>query len=246
MSIWNLTKWALVLGIIMLTGLNASWIAPAPKGALKLIAAHGIDADKDGCINQGGLDRAFQDHAEIVVVPTAPRKGCSTLSEAIYYGPARKFMADMGSDASDAAATRAVFAGRKRDIDKRYSFTGDAAAVADISKTNPQAWAWSAAQARACFDAYVRTGWTSIMPAICAGKTITVPLDQQWKAWGWPKRFMARMDAAKVRVILTGPATPDGTITGLSALEQIPQVPRDFTGYLWVEDIGLIGPALRR
>ena len=98
------------------------------------------------------------------------------------------------------------------------------------------------------FDTHVSNGiYTLSSPlSIAAGKTIIIPLDQQWKAWGWPKRFMARMDAAKVRVILSGPASADGTMVGLTALEQIPQVPRDFTGYLWVEDIDLIGPALRR
>jgi glycerophosphoryl diester phosphodiesterase len=91
----------------------------------------------------------------------------------------------------------------------------------------------------------VKLGWTGLVPASCKGKTILVPLDQKWKVWGWPKRFTARMDGARVHVILTGPSGANKALTGIATPEQIPEIPREFKGYLWVEDIGVIGPGLR-
>jgi hypothetical protein len=35
-------------------------------------------------------------------------------------------------------------------------------------------------------------------------------------------------------------------VTGIEQPEQLGDVPRDFRGYLWVEDIWNVGPALQR
>jgi hypothetical protein len=241
-NIGNLLKWGLVVAIIGLTALNASWIAPQPAGTLKLIAAHGAGA-KDGCVALGGLKRAIADRADYVNVPVKSRAGCASADDALYYIPSRKFIVDLTG--SDADAALAPFAKHNRPVDERYSFLGDGVALAAIRAKHPDSWAWSVAEARVCFESYVKLGWTGMVPGECAGKTMIVPLDQQWKIWGWPKRFAARMEAAKVRVILSGPDGSNGTLRGIEKLEQIPDIPRDFTGYLWVEDISLIGPSLR-
>ena len=49
------------------------------------------------------------------------------------------------------------------------------------------------------------------------------------------------MASANTRTILTGPADSGG----VTVVEQIPEIPRDFKGSVWVEDISAIGPALR-
>ena len=147
---------------------------------------------------------------------------------------------------NDAAATLALFERLKRPIDAQYGFIGDAPTLAAIRAKAPKAWAWNEEEGRACFAAYVKFGWFGITPDICKGGTILIPLDQKWKVAGWPKRFVARMEAAGTRMILTAPDGLNGELVGLSALTQIPEVPRDYNGYLWVDDIALIGPALER
>ncbi len=71
---------------------------------------------------------------------------------------------------------------------------------------------------------------------------MVIPLDGQWKLWGWPNRLIARIKAAGGRIVVTGPA---GTgENGLSLPEQIGEVPASFNGYLQVADMWTIGPAL--
>ena len=83
------------------------------------------------------------------------------------------------------------------------------------------------------------------MPERCRNTIVAVPLNYQWMIWGWPKRFLARMDSVGTKVILLGPYE-DGEISGLEQPEQLARVPRDFRGYLWIEDFYAVGRALER
>lgn len=196
--------WGIVLAIIALSALNASWIAPQPAGVVRLIAAK--SGDDDGCLTTGGAQKAFVNGADYLVVSAKAAAPCLNPERAAVQMPKRKFMA-----AADA-----------------------------YSATVPKPWTWDVAAARACYDDYFKLGWLGIMPETCRGKTMLIPLDGQLKVWGWPKRFMARMNAADVKVILGEPGA------GIARGDQLPDVPRDFTGYLWVEDINRIGPSIRR
>ena len=141
-----------------------------------------------------------------------------------------------------AAALKAAY----RKVDRtRDAFYGAAGPVRRIRQIYPNNWAFSMEEAKACTKAYALTGWTGIVPKACRGGTIMIPINYQWAFWGWPDRLQQRMAAVGARVILIGPYA-DGTAgTGLALPEQLPNVPASFKGYLWVEDIWTVGPALR-
>lgn len=240
MSIANLAKWAIALGLVALSLLNASWIAPDPQGALQLVAAH--SEDKGGCATLGGVQRALIDAGGGVVLDTDSAKDCLSAETAIEQFPRYHFILKV----SDAAKALAMFERLKEPVDERYGFVGDAATIAAIRAKVPGAWAWTIADGRRCFADYVKLGWFGLTPRSCKGGTILVPLDQKWKVAGWPRRFLARMKAANTHVILAGPGTPENAIPGLTQLEEIPEVPREYTGMLWLDEPRLIGPSIRR
>ena len=240
MSVANLAKWGLALGLLALSFLNASWIAADPQGALQLVAAH--SEDKNGCATLGGLQRALIDAGGGVVLDMDSAKGCLSAETAIEQFPRYRFILKT----SDAEKTLAMFARLKEPIDERYGFVGDAATIAAIREKLPGAWAFTIADGRRCFADYVKLGWFGLTPKSCRDGTIIVPLDGKWKVAGWPRRFLARMKAANTHVILAGPGTPENTIPGLTRLEEIPEVPRDYTGMLWLDEPRLIGPSIRR
>lgn len=240
MRIANLAKWAIALGLLGLSFLNASWIASSPKGTLQLVAAH--SEDKTDCATLEGVRRALIDAGGGVMLDTAASSPCLSAEKALEQFPRYHFILKI----DEAAKVLAMFETLKRPIDERYGFVGDAKAIAAIRAKAPGAWAWTIDGARTCFNDYVKLGWFGLTPASCKGGTILVPLDEKWKVAGWPKRFLARMAAANTRVILTGPGSPADSIPGLTRLEQIPDVPRDFAGMLWLENAALIGPSIRR
>lgn len=124
------------------------------------------------------------------------------------------------------------------------AFYGHPAPVARIRELYPQAWAWSTEAAKQCSSDYVLTGWTGLIPDSCEGGTMIIPINRQWMFWGWPNKLIERMESVGARIIVTGDHANGEPNTGLTLPEQLGDIPRSFNGYVWVEDIWTIGPAL--
>ena len=145
----------------------------------------------------------------------------------------------------DADLLLAAFARAGIRFGGHYAFYGNPAMVRRIEEKAPDAWTFSKQAARRCLLDYLRVGWTGIVPLECRNATVVVPLNYQWAIWGWPNRFLDRMAKANTRVILMGDYK-DGIPAGIERPEQLARVPRSYRGYLWVEDIYTIGPALKQ
>lgn len=146
-------------------------------------------------------------------------------------------------DPADADALLAALRRGGATIDDRLGFYGDPAVIARVKQLAPRAWAFTVKDTKACLTDYVKFGWTSFVPRSCRNTTVMVPLNYQWAIWGWPKRFLARMEGVGTHVILTGDYRGGGAM-GLTRVEQLDKVPRDFRGYLWIEDFYTVGRAL--
>ncbi len=120
----------------------------------------------------------------------------------------------------------------------------EAGPVARMRQLLPQAWVFSKESIKACTRAYLWAGWLTITPEACRNGTLMVPLNYQWAFAGWPNRAQNRLDAVGARIIMVAPYGGKSGM-GLDLPEQIGEVPASFTGYVWVEDIWTIGPALR-
>ncbi|MCZ8018867.1 glycerophosphodiester phosphodiesterase family protein [Novosphingobium sp.] len=120
----------------------------------------------------------------------------------------------------------------------------EAGPVARMRALLPGAWVFSKESAHACTTGYLKSGWFTVTPDACRNGTLMIPLNYQWAFAGWPNRLIERMDKVGARVIVTGPYGGKSG-TGLDLPEQIGEIPATFTGYVWVEDIWSIGPALR-
>ncbi|MEJ6010083.1 glycerophosphodiester phosphodiesterase family protein [Novosphingobium aquae] len=148
-------------------------------------------------------------------------------------------------DAREADQLAAALKFLGRDVIKRGDgFLGTEVQAARIRKAFPGVWAFSKEGAKACTKAYLAAGWFGLVPDACKGGTLFVPLNYQWAFPGWPNRTLARMNSVGARVVLVGPMGDDLPM-GLDLPEQIGKVPASFTGYLWVDDIYAVGPALR-
>ena len=148
-------------------------------------------------------------------------------------------------DAKEADMLAAVLEEVGRDpVELNYAFYGHPAPVARIKELYPDVWAWSPAAAKKCTSDYVKIGWAGIVPESCKGGTIVIPLNYQWLFWGWPNKLIERMESVGAAIIVTGPHDSDEPNTGLSLPRQLGDIPSSFNGYIWVDDIWTIGPAL--
>lgn len=116
--------------------------------------------------------------------------------------------------------------------------------VGRIREHFPEAWVFSQDSAKTCTKAYAVLGWLGITPDACRGGTLIVPIDYQWAIAGWPNRTIARMEAAGATILMVGPQGEGERPMGLDRPEQLGKVPASFNGWLWVDDIWTVGPAL--
>lgn len=148
------------------------------------------------------------------------------------------------ADAGTAGRFVATLKAAGRDpVERHDAFSGPEAALAPIRAAWPGVLAYSDEQVAACTRAYLWQGWLGLTPAACQGSMIAIPLNRQWAFAGWPNRLQARMEAAGAKVILIGPSADKPR--GLDLPEQVGEIPASFTGYVWVDDIWSVGPALR-
>lgn len=169
-----------------------------------------------------------------------------TLREVLQALPATPIVFNFKSrDPKEADQLAAELKAARRDpVKLRDSFNGAPAPVARIRELFPTVWAWSKEGAKACTKDYAAYGWTSIIPESCRDGTLIVPLNYQWAFWGWPNRLIQRMESVGARVMVVGPYGGDQPM-GLTLPEQLGKIPSSYKGYVWVEDIWTVGPALR-
>lgn len=156
-----------------------------------------------------------------------------------------------GSDprAADRLAADLKTVGRDP-VESRDAFfaMAEAGPLARIRTLFPQAWAFSAERARACTAAYRTSGWFGILPAECRGGTMMIALDRQKSLAGWPNRLLARMEKGGGHVIMVAGTAIGGEVggdpRGLDLPEQLGEIPDSFNGFIWVDDIWNLAPAL--
>ena len=150
---------------------------------------------------------------------------------------ADRLTADLEAIGRDPVASRDAF----------YA-VAEAGPIARMRTLAPGAWVFSAERARACTAAYRTAGWFGILPDACKGGTMMIPLDRQKSMGGWPDRLLERMSDAGGHVIVTGPEAsgdgPTGDPRGLDLPEQFGEIPDSFNGFIWVDDLWNLGPAL--
>lgn len=99
---------------------------------------------------------------------------------------------------------------------------------------------------RQCLYRYAALGWAGYVPADCARSVLMVPINYAPWLWGWPNRFLERMDAVGSRVFVIGDYSGEGFSQGLDDPNRLSALPLDFSGGIWTDRIDRIGPAVAR
>ncbi|WP_296679348.1 glycerophosphodiester phosphodiesterase family protein [Novosphingobium sp.] len=168
-----------------------------------------------------------------------------TLDEALAAAPQTALLYNLrGTDPVLGERLVAALKAAGRDpAERRDGFSGPATILAPIRAAWPKVWSYSDDAVEACTRSYLSQGWLGLTPATCQNGTIAIPLNRQFLFAGWPNRLIARMEAAGAHVLLIGPTGAHKPM-GLDLPEQIGDIPVGFNGFVWVDDIYAIGPAL--
>lgn len=96
-----------------------------------------------------------------------------------------------------------------------------------------------------CLLTYIGLGWTGMVPETCRDSIVLVPLNAAPWLWGWPDKFLNRMEAAGARVFVLGPWSGGDFTTGVDTPEAFAQLPAGYSGGVWTNEIELIGTLAR-
>ena len=120
---------------------------------------------------------------------------------------------------------------------------GGAQPIAVLQERLPHLRVMSLATMKKALLSYLALGWTGYVPPAIRNTQLQLPLKYARFLWGWPHRFLARMHKANTRVILV---LGDGRWSeGFDTLEDLEQLPPNYTGGIWTNRIDRIAPALR-
>ena len=64
--------------------------------------------------------------------------------------------------------------------------------------------------------------------------------------WGWPNRFLQRMEAVGSRVFVIGDYDSVGYTQGFDDPDRLKELPADFSRGIWTDRIDIIGPAVAK
>lgn len=97
-----------------------------------------------------------------------------------------------------------------------------------------------------CLLPYIALGWSGHVPASCERTLLMVPTNVAPWLWGWPNRFLRRMDAVDTPVFLVNDYTGSRFSRGLDRVEDLEKIPAEYSGGIWTDRIDRIAPALGR
>ena len=120
---------------------------------------------------------------------------------------------------------------------------GDDAPVSTLKAQLPDLRVMSMATLKSCLVSYMGAGWTGYIPSVCQNTQLHIPEKYTRFLWGWPNKFLNRMDSVHTRVIVV--AGNGGWSEGFDSENDLQRLPADYSGGLWTNRIDLIAPKLK-
>lgn len=157
--------------------------------------------------------------------------------------PEREFLIDMKTgDAEDGVALAALLAALPTERVERLAAYGGKGAMEALVRGVPSLRVMSRSSLQRAALTYFALGWTGYVPDACRDTEMRIPLRFAPLFWGWPHRFVSRMDSVHTRVMLVA---GDGRWSeGFDTRESLEAIPEGYAGVIWTNRIDRIGPVL--
>ncbi len=82
---------------------------------------------------------------------------------------------------------------------------------------------------------YELLGWTGYIPEEIKNMELHIPLKYAKYLWGWPNKFVARMDTVNTQVVIV---QGNGQWSeGFDTVDSLQQIPNGYAGYIWTNRI---------
>lgn len=141
------------------------------------------------------------------------------------------------------AETAQVLWARLKDLPEerldQIAFYGSEEAMAYLRVQKSDLRVLSASRLKEALLKYELLGWTGYIPQELRDMELHIPLKYAKFLWGWPGKFMERMDSVNARVVLVA---GDGKWSeGFDTVESLAEIPEGYDGYVWTNRIDRVG-----
>ncbi len=155
--------------------------------------------------------------------------------------PGRSFMIDVKDNEPDDIRLLSHYLSRlpPQQISKLMIFAPDRT-VAALREKFSNIKIFSAGSIASCLLRYIAYGWTGVLPAQCSNSALFVPVNVAPWLWGWPGKFMNRMESSGSTTIIMGPFPSREISPGLDTLELLKRVPAGYDGGIWTNEVDLV------
>ncbi|MBB4577190.1 glycerophosphodiester phosphodiesterase family protein [Rhizobium lentis] len=169
-----------------------------------------------------------------------------TLAEVLSTFPNRRFLINVKSrDPSEGEKLAAVLIGLSTERRAEIIVYGGDEPIDVIRRRVPDIKTASRQSLKGCLTGYIGYGWTGLLPDACKQRMMLVPINIAPWLWGWPDRFLNRMQDAGTEVFVLGPYRGSDFSTGIDDTTQLSQLPQNFSAGIWTNDIEAIGKAMK-
>ncbi|CUJ38988.1 cytoplasmic glycerophosphodiester phosphodiesterase [Achromobacter xylosoxidans] len=169
-----------------------------------------------------------------------------TLAEVLDTFPGRPFLINMKSKDPDEGSKLAAFL-NALPAERRATLMvyGGDRPIAVLRAAVPAMKTMSRASLKRCLLGYIAYGWTGAVPGECHATLVLVPINVVPWLWGWPGRFLNRMDSAGSAVFVVGPYGGGDFSTGMDSAEDLSRLPKHYSGGILTNEIEMVATWLR-
>lgn len=118
---------------------------------------------------------------------------------------------------------------------ERIAVYGDDEGISYLRSQSPTLRLLSAQRMKRALLIYESVGFTGYVPRELHNMELHIPLKYAKFLWGWPAKFVQRMQSVGTRVVIV--AGDGGFSEGFDTLESLEQIPDTYAGYVWTNRI---------
>jgi glycerophosphoryl diester phosphodiesterase len=149
-------------------------------------------------------------------------------------------------DPSEGRKLAAVLGALPKARRERLIVYGGNEPVAEVRRLLPDVRTASRASLKSCLLRYLALGWSGYVPSACRGSMVLVPINVAPLAWGWPHRFLRRMEQSGSEVFVVGPYRGGAFTTGIDTPQDLAALPSGYAGGIWTNEVEQLAKALGR
>lgn len=166
-----------------------------------------------------------------------------TLDDVFRTFPDERFLINVKSRDPDEGRKLAERLGKLTERERgRLTVYGHDTPLSALRKELPDIRIISYGTLTSCLLRYLGVGWSGYVPVACRNTTVLVPVNYALLLWGWPNRFLSRMQSIGTDVYVVGPYAGRGFSTGIDTPEDLARLPAGYSGGIWTNRIDLIAP----